>query len=105
MLQSERTHSLGIQQLLQKKREEIVAIAAKHGASNIRIFGSVARGEARPDSDIDFLMDIEPNRSLLNTIGLIQDLEDLLHRKVDVAEPDTLHELIRSRVLEEAIPL
>ena len=93
---------LGIAEVLGDKREEILAIAAHH-ASNVRIFGSVARGKARPDSDVDFLVEIEAGRSLLDRIGLIQDLEDLLGRKVDVAKAENLHERIRDRVLKEAI--
>lgn len=94
-----------IDKLLQVKREEILKIAAKYGASNVRIFGSVARGESTANSDVDFLMDIQAGRSLLNRIALIQDLEDLLGRKVDVAKPEILHECIREQVLKEAIPL
>ena len=94
---------LGIAEVLGDKREEILAIAAHHGASNVRIFGSVARGKARPDSDVDFLVEIEAGRSLLDRIGLIQDLEDLLGRKVDVAKAENLHERIRDRVLKESI--
>jgi predicted nucleotidyltransferase len=74
-----------IREILQQKREEILNLAAQHGASNIRIFGSVARDEEGEDSDIDFLVDMESDRSLLDRIGLIQDLEDILGRKVDVA--------------------
>ncbi len=92
-------------ELLQEKRVEILKIAAQYGASNVRIFGSVARGEATADSDIDFLMDIQAGRSLLNRIALIQDLEDLLGCKVDVAKPEILHENIREQVLKEAIHL
>jgi len=69
------------------------------------VFGSVARGEARPDSDVDFLVNIEKGRNLLDRISLIQDLEDLLNRKVDVAESENLHRYIRDRVLREAIDL
>jgi len=96
---------LGIQELIADKREEILAIATKHGAYNIRIFGSVARGEARDDSDVDFLVEMGANRSSWFPVGLIQDLEDLLGRKVDVATEKTLHEMIRDRVLKEAVPL
>jgi hypothetical protein len=96
---------MSIGELLQEKREEILSLAAKHGASNVRIFGSVARGEDRLDSDVDFLVEIEAGRSLLDHIALIQDLEDLLGRKVDVAEVENLHWYIRDRVLQEAIPL
>lgn len=94
-----------ILQLLKEKRETILILAAQHGASNIRIFGSLARHEAHADSDIDFLMDLESGRSLLNRIALIQVLEDLLGYKVDVASPRNLHESIREQVLKEAIPL
>lgn len=97
--------NIEIKKILQEKREEILKIATRYGASNVRIFGSVARGEATADSDIDFLMDIQSGQSLLNRIALIQDLEDLLDRKVDVAKPEILHECIREQVLKEAIPL
>lgn len=96
---------MGLKDVLRGKRSEIFAIAAKYGASNIRVFGSVARGEEHLDSDVDFLMEIEPGRSLLDQIALMQDLERLLGCKVDVAEPETLHERIRDRVLQEAVPL
>ena len=96
---------MNTKELLQEKRIEILKIAAQYGGSNVRIFGSVARGEATADSDIDFLMDIQAGRSLLNRIALIQDLEDLLGCKVDVAKPEILHESIREQVLKEAIPL
>lgn len=90
---------------MHQKREEILNIAARHGASNVRIFGSVARGEEREDSDIDFLVDLESDRSLLDRIGLIQDLEDLLGRKVDVATVKGLRAYFRERILDLAIPL
>jgi uncharacterized protein len=96
---------MGIQELLLPFREEILKIAAKYGAYNIRVFGSVARGEAKPDSDVDFLVELESKRSLFDYIALIQDLEKLLKRKVDVAEPDHLHDLIREKVLKEAVIL
>ena len=90
---------------LQTKREQIIAIAAKHGASNIRIFGSVAREEATNTSDLDLLIDLEPKRSLFDLITLKQELEDLLNCEVDLAEPHSLHQLIRDRVLQEAVKL
>ncbi|MBR8832387.1 MAG: hypothetical protein N5P05_001851 [Chroococcopsis gigantea SAG 12.99] len=96
---------MGIKELLKNKREEILTIAAQHGASNIRVFGSVARGEATNNSDVDFLVELSPERSLLDQIGLIQDLEKLLGVRVDVAELDGLHKLIRDTVLSEAVPL
>ncbi|GAP94395.1 nucleotidyltransferase family protein [Leptolyngbya sp. NIES-2104] len=95
---------LGIEELLADKREEILAIAKKYKASNIRIFGSVSRGEATSDSDVDFLVEMA-DHSLLDRVALIQDLQDLLGRKVDVARIENLHELIRERVIREAVPL
>ena len=71
----------------------------------MRVFGSAARGEAGPDSDIDFLVELEPGRSLFDYAALWHDLEALLGRKVDVVEPEGLHWYIRDRVLKEAIPL
>ncbi|WP_017660477.1 nucleotidyltransferase family protein [Baaleninema simplex] len=96
---------MNVRELLQLKREEILSLAARHGASNVRIFGSVARGEEREDSDIDFLVEMDGDRSLLDRIGLIQDLEDLLGRKVDVATVKGLREYFRERILNQAIPL
>jgi uncharacterized protein len=96
---------MGMDEILKAYREEILRIAAKYGAYNVRVFGSVARGEARPDSDVDFLVELEPQRTLLDQIALMQSLEKLLGRKVDVTEPETLHELIRDKVLREAVVL
>ncbi|MGB5592563.1 MAG: nucleotidyltransferase family protein, partial [Crocosphaera sp.] len=94
-----------IQQKIKEKKTEIMKIATKYGADNIRIFGSVARGESTDKSDVDFLMDIESGHSLLHRISLIQELEDLLKCKVDVAKPQLLHEAIKEQVLKESIPL
>jgi predicted nucleotidyltransferase len=94
-----------IRELLSAKRDEILSLAAKHGAFNVRVFGSVARGEERSDSDIDFLVEMESHRSLLDQVGLIQDLEDLLGRKVDVATETGLRERVKVRILRDAIPL
>ncbi|MDJ0598301.1 MAG: nucleotidyltransferase family protein [Crocosphaera sp.] len=94
-----------LKQRVHQKRTEIQQIAAKYGANNIRIFGSVARGDAKENSDIDFLMDIEAGHSLLHRISLIQELEDLLNCKVDVVKPQLLHETIKEQVLKESIPL
>lgn len=97
---------LGISDLLEDKREEILTIAAKHGAFNVRVFGSVARGEAGEQSDIDFLVDYSLDRiSAWFPAGLVLDLENLLGRKVDVATEKALKERIRERVLKEAVPL
>ncbi|MTJ08234.1 MULTISPECIES: nucleotidyltransferase family protein [unclassified Anabaena] len=96
---------MGIEELLLPFREEILKIATKYGAYNMRVFGSVARGEATPDSDVDFLVELKPQSSLFDYIALMQDLAALLGRKVDIAEPGNLHELIRDKVLSEAVPL
>ncbi|MBE9007119.1 nucleotidyltransferase domain-containing protein [Fortiea sp. LEGE XX443] len=97
---------MGLKQLLQEKREEIFNIAAKHGAYNLRVFGSIARGEETEVSDIDFLIDYDLNKiSAWFPGGLIQDLEALLNRKVDVVTIQSLHYLIRDKVLHEAISL
>ncbi|MBD2205128.1 nucleotidyltransferase family protein [Calothrix sp. FACHB-1219] len=96
---------MGIDEILKAHREEILQIAAKYGAYNVRVFGSVARKEATPDSDVDFLIELEPQRTLLDQIALMQSLEELLKRKVDLTEPDNLHELIREKVLREAVVL
>ncbi|WP_017306621.1 nucleotidyltransferase family protein [Spirulina subsalsa] len=91
---------------LQKKREEILAVAQQHGAFNVRIFGSVARGEEQEDSDIDFLIDYDLAKiSSWFPVGLIQDLEQLLNRKVDVVITKSLHYFIRDKVIAEAIEL
>jgi predicted nucleotidyltransferase len=96
---------MGADELVKEKRTDILRLAAQHGARNVRLFGSVARGEARPDSDIDVLVEFEPGRTLLDRIGLMQDLEDLLGRKVDVVTEKALHRLIRQQVLEQAVSL
>jgi hypothetical protein len=96
---------MGADELIKAKRADILRLAAQHGARNVRVFGSVARGEACPDSDIDVLVEIEPGRTLLDRIGLMQDLEDLLGRKVDVVTEKALHRLIRQQVLEQAVQL
>jgi hypothetical protein len=96
---------MGIEELLNEKREEIIRIAAQHGAYNVRVFGSVARGEANPDSDIDFLIDLGENRSPWFPVRLIRDLEKLLGRKVDIVTEKGLKERIRKRVLQEAVLL
>jgi len=94
-----------LNEFLKKKRKEILRIAAKHGAQNVRIFGSAARGEADEQSDIDFLVDMEPGRSLLDMGGLLMDLEALLQRPVDVVTERGLKTRIRDRVLGGAVPL
>lgn len=97
---------MSLKEVLQEKREEIISIAAKHGAYNLRIFGSVARGEEREESDIDFLVDYDLNKiSSWFPSGLIIDLENCLNRKVDVLTIQCLHDLIKDKVLREAIYL
>ena len=90
---------------LQRQREEILRISAKHGAYNVRIFGSVARGEADLDSDIDVLVDLEPGRNLLDLGGLLMELQELLRCQVDVVTEQGLRPRIRDRVLAEAVSL
>jgi predicted nucleotidyltransferase len=97
---------LGIKELLHDRRSQILAIAAKHGAYNVRVFGSVARGEATEGSDIDFLVDYDLEKiTPWFPGGLLLDLEQLLNRKVDIATVDMLKERIRDRVLREAVTL
>jgi len=96
---------MSLKQLLSQKREDIMRAAQKHGARNVRVFGSVARGDDGPDSDVDFLVDMEPGRSLLDMGGLLMDLREMLGRNVDVVTERGLKTRIRDRVLEEAIPL
>jgi predicted nucleotidyltransferase len=88
--------------LVQSKREAILEMAARRGARNVRLFGSVARGEAGPDSDVDFLVDLEPGRSLLDLGGLLMDLQSFLGRRVDIVTEAGLRPRIRPRVLSEA---
>jgi predicted nucleotidyltransferase len=90
---------------LRGKRHEILRIAESHGARNVRLFGSVARGEDHPGSDLDLLVDMESGRSLLDLVGLGQDLEDLLNRKVDVLTDTSVHPALRARIVAEARPL
>jgi predicted nucleotidyltransferase len=94
---------MGIKEILGEKRGEIMRLAAKHGAHDVRVFGSVARGEARPDSDIDILITMKKGRSLLDLIGFWQDVEDLLGRKVDVVSEGGLNPYLRDRILGEAV--
>jgi predicted nucleotidyltransferase len=90
---------------IQAKRGEILRIAEKHGARNVRVFGSAARGETGPDSDVDFLVAVQPEHSPWFPAGLILDLERLLGCEVDVVTEEALHWYIHDRVLQEAVPL
>jgi len=96
---------MDIRQELREKRADILRIAASHGARNVRVFGSVARGEADAASDIDFLVELEPGRSLLDHAALLLDLQALLGRRVDVVSDRGIKPRIRERVLREAVPL
>ncbi len=94
-----------VEHLLKEKREEILQVAAKHGAHNVRVFGSVARGEADEQSDIDLVVEFEPGRSLLDHAALWLELQELLGCKVDVVSDRGIKPRIRDRVLREAVPL
>jgi predicted nucleotidyltransferase len=96
---------LNIYNSLHERRAEIIALAAKHGAYNLRIFGSVARHEADSASDLDLLVEMEPERSLLDLGGLLMDLQELLGCQVDIVTEKGLRGRIRERVLKEAIAL
>jgi len=94
-----------IYQLISAKKAEISALAVSYGASNIRIFGSVARHTADEKSDIDLLVELEPGRTLFDLGGLTHDLEELLGRHVDVCTAPLLRKQVRARVISEAVPL
>lgn len=91
--------------LIEKNREQILALAARHGAKNVRLFGSAARGEAGPESDIDLLVEFCDEASLLDHVALQQDMEDLLGRGVDIVSEKGVYWLLRRRILLEALPL
>jgi predicted nucleotidyltransferase len=94
-----------LEDLLKAKREEILRVCARYGAYNVRVFGSVARSEADEQSDIDFLVELEPGRTLFDLGGLQYDLEQLLGCPVDVVTERGLKPRMRERVLREAVPL
>ena len=96
---------MGINEINREQREQIFALASKYGASNVRVFGSVVRGTADEDSDIDFLVDLEPGRSLFDLGGMLMDLQELLEREVDIVTEKGLHWYIRDKILKEAKPL
>lgn len=87
---------------IELNRDAILRIAHRHGARNVRVFGSVARGDHRPTSDVDLLVEMDQDRSLLDLVGLSQDLEALLQRRVDVVTDEGLHPAIRQRIIVEA---
>ena len=91
--------------LIRSRREDILRIAASHGARNIRVFGSIARGEANDESDVDFLVNFDESSSLMDHAALLVELEELLGRKVDVAPEESIRTKIKERVMKDAIPL
>ncbi len=91
--------------LITNNREAIKEIARRYNASNIRVFGSMARGDAGPDSDVDILADLDANTSLLDRIALTQEIEDLLGRKIDLVTPDKLHRVIKDKIIKEAVSI
>jgi uncharacterized protein len=103
MARSEKTKL--IENLLRENREEILRIAEKHGARNVRVFGSVAYGEATERSDVDLLVDTAEETSPWFPAGLVEELEKVLGRRVDVVTTNGLYWLLRRRILKEARPL
>jgi predicted nucleotidyltransferase len=97
--------AMRIDELLKQKRDEIFRIASRHGATNVRVFGSAVYGELRADSDIDFLVDLESDRSLFDLGDLLLELQELLGRKVDIVTEQSIYWLLRRRILKEAVPL
>lgn len=91
--------------VLKSKRNDILRLAAQHGAHHVRVFGSAARGEEGPTSDIDLLVRMDRGRSLLDLIALSQELESVLHRKVDILTDNGLSPYLQQRILDEAVPL
>lgn len=96
---------MDLQTLQVEKRAAILALARQYGARNVRVFGSVARQDARPDSDVDFLVDLDPGRNIFDLGGLLEDLRELLESPVDLVDARCLHPVIRKRVLAWALPL
>ena len=94
-----------LKDLLKNKRGEILRIAARNGARNVRVFGSAARGDDNAQSDVDFLVEMEEGRSLLDLGRLLMELQESLGRRVDLVEVEGLHWFVRDRVLREAIAL
>lgn len=94
-----------INEILKEKRDEILKIAATHGARHVQVFGSMARGEAGAASDLDILVQLDADRTLLDLIAIKQDLEDLLGCQVDVVTEAAISPYIREQVLKEAVAL
>ncbi|HEX7064868.1 MAG TPA: nucleotidyltransferase family protein [Bacillales bacterium] len=96
---------MSIRDQLLSKRNEILQAAQSNGVRNIRIFGSVARGEDNQNSDIDFLVEFEDDRSLFDLIRFKQELENMLGKPVDVVTENSVHQMIRPQVMKEAVEL
>ncbi len=95
---------MGLDELIARK-SELLKVARAHGATSVRVFGSVARGTEGPESDVDFLVELEPGRTLLDLMALIREWGALLGRRADVTTPAALHPLLARRILAEARPL
>ena len=91
--------------LIEQNRADILAFAERHGIENVRVFGSMARGDADDTSDVDLLVSLPKGRSGLDLGGLLMDVQDLLHRRVDVISERGLHPMLRENILKEAVPL
>ncbi len=87
------------------KRDDVLRIARLHGARNVRVFGSWARGDANPSSDIDLLVDLDPDRTLMDLGGLLTDLQEILDMRVDLATSGLLRPKVREQALRDAVPL
>jgi predicted nucleotidyltransferase len=96
---------MNLSQLIQQKRRQVLEIAQGHGARNVRLFGSVARGGTTEASDLDLLIEMEPGRSLLDVVAIKQDLEELLECKVDVVTEAAISPYLKDKVLNEAVRL
>lgn len=100
-----RRHGMNTRELLATKRDEMIRIAAAHGARNLRLFGSIARGDETEASDVDILVTLDPGTGLLAHAALARELQELLQRRVDVVSDRALRQRVRERVLKEALPL
>lgn len=94
-----------LETLRREKKAEILRLAEMHGCHNVRVFGSVATGENRPESDVDFLVDVESGRTIFDLAGFLGDVRELLGTEVDVVESHSIHPYIRDRILAEAVSL
>lgn len=94
-----------IEELRRTKKDQVLQLAARYGARNVRVFGSTARDQASSSSDIDFLVDLDPDRCLMDLGGLLMELQDLLQTRVDVATERMLRPKIRERALADAVRL